>query len=399
MIIRDLANGFIAENDVVALKFTNIVAGSDYLSCTLRAYSKIPYPEVKYLTKVNLFNPRTIKDVADALSEIFPGEWTPVLRQVFTEVAESILMPFKPEKIEFIENPNPYWLIKNFIVAEAPNIIFAPGGKGKSLLALFVGFCVENAIDFFGQTKQAKVLYLDWETDIEEMKRRATLIKNGLDCEQVKPPDYLRMYARLTDTIDAILEICTEHGYQLVIIDSAACAIGGDINSAQEVIQFFSQIRRMNAAGITTLIISHVSKHDKENHERTPIGSVYFENFPRIAWELRSEYDENQKKYRLGLFCRKSNIGHLSPLGLEMILSPEAFFFIRADVEAMRGKDTLATAILQVLEEKAMTTKQLAEELGAKTVTVRVTLSRLREQKKVERYGELWRLVREATPF
>jgi predicted Rossmann fold nucleotide-binding protein DprA/Smf involved in DNA uptake len=126
---------------------------------------------------------------------------------------------------------------------------------------------------------------------------------------------------------------------------------------------------------------------------------VYFENFPRVAWELRSEYDENQKKYRLGLFCRKSNIGHLRPLGLEMILSPEAFFFAKADVEAMRGKDTLATAILQVLEEKAMTTKQLAEELGAKTVTIRVTLSRLREQKKVERYGELWRLVREATPF
>jgi len=399
MIVRATPNGFIAENDAVILKFTNIVAGSDYLSCTLRAYSKIPYPEIKYLTKVNLLTTKSVRDTAEALSEIFPGDWTTILRQVFTEIAESILMPFKPEKIEFIENPNPYWLIENFIVAEAPNIIFAPGGKGKSLLALFIAFCVENAIDFFGPVKQARVLYLDWETDLEEVRRRATLIKNGLDHEQVKTPDYLRMYARLTDTIDAILETCTENFYQLVIIDSAACAIGGDINSAQEVIQFFSQIRRMNAAGITTLIISHVSKREKEGNEHSPIGSVYFENFPRVAWELRSEYDENQKKYRLGLFCRKTNVGHLNPIGLEMILSPEAFFFTKTDAETVRGKDTLATAILQVLEEKAMTTKQLAEELGAKPVTVRVTLSRLREQKKVERYGELWRLVREATPF
>lgn len=413
MEIQKVRHGnYIVKNENVVIKFKNLYSDKNNISCTINAYQLFPERVNLLITSLNLMAPRSVSEVGRMLEKQDPStEWSRVFPVLSAEILSNFLTPEEPAVLRPAERTTPSWLIENFVLSEAPTILFSPGGSGKSFLSLFLSLCVQNGVDFFGKVDRCKTLYLDWEVDQREAERRLGMIVRGMsDLYEIDEyPSYLRMYSPLVDCLDYVLDMAVEKGYRLLIIDSAACAVGGDMNDSAVVTRFFSAIRRINACGVTTFIISHVSKADKVNDtKKTPIGSVHFENFPRLAWELRSEYDATKHEFRLGLFCRKSNVGGIKPFGLRMEFDNDMVIISTADaetLEAISEKDSVTGAILGLLAEKPLTSKEIANELEIKPAVVYTLLARLKKLGKVTStgYGSKWKLVQvregEDVPF
>ena len=391
MDIEKAGGTYIVSYDDVEVRFSNISSSSDNILAFVRVFLKIPVRKQIATAKLNLLAPRSISDLSKRLNDTHPNDWSQILQVSCTKVIEDFLSPPTPDQLTLTPKTYPTFLINQFILGQSPTLWFAPGGSGKSFLALALAMCAENGWDFFGECQPAHTLYLDWETDLAETSRRATLLVGGLSQiyevrkEEIKLPSYMRMYLPLVDSVEGLIETTFNLGFKFVIIDSVAPALGSDLISAAEVTKFFSAIRRLNAEGVTTLLITHVSKGDKKDgdNKRTPFGSVFFENFPRLTWELRSEFDEQKNAFLFGLFCRKSNIGKLQPKGYSLTFHSdyvEIGYVDPEETEVSDEKQTLAEMILALLEERSMTVKEMADILQAIPGSVRTVLNRLKNR-------------------
>ena len=105
---------------------------------------------------------------------------------------------------------------------------------------------------------------------------------------------------------------------QLIIIDTAGPACGGEPESAQAAIQFFMAARSIP---VTSLILAHKSKNIES---RGPFGSVYWSNYPRNVYNLRGSQEEDSSITNIALIHEKSNDGRLQrPLGMKMEFSED----------------------------------------------------------------------------
>ena len=402
MEIEKLATGYIARTTETTIKFRNIVTEKNAVHASIHAFQTIPVYRTLLVTHLNLSAPRSVAEVGNALEKLDHNtRWSESFPALVAEILNDFLTPPEPTVL----NPEVYretgWLIQNFLPAECPTILFAPGGSGKSFFSLLLCLALENGINVLGrETQKAKTLYLDYEVDESEMSRRLALLVRGLSTEYtiMEFPEYLRMHTPLVEVIDSLLDLCARKKYQLMVIDSAVCAVGGDLNDSSVVTKFFSAVRRLNVMGVSVVIVSHVSKAEKKgNGERTPIGSVHFENFPRVAWELRSEYDEELQAFNMGLFCRKSNLGKLSHLGVRFFFDDRAILVSITDPSKLEGtqeEKTFTQAILELLSEQEMAPREIAQELEAKVTTVYAILDRLRQRGEVTKLGKKWRRVK-----
>jgi DNA-directed RNA polymerase specialized sigma24 family protein len=406
--------GYLVFDDGVEIKFLNLEADKNQVQCDVRARQITPYERTLAISNLNLKAKRSVKELGLYIAEKIYAErwetadkefievWTRAFCDVVEEILNDYLTPPKPKELKPADNPEPTWLIDKLIPLDAPTILYAPGGSGKSFISFFVALCVQNGISFFGRTQQCRTLYLDWEADEFEFQRRLRKITNGLsDTVEITNgyPGYLRMYAPLPEVANYILEITAEEDYKFVIIDSAACALGGDMNDAAVVTKFFNVVRRINTCGITTLIISHISKAEQTNDgKKSPYGSVYFLNFPRLAWELRSKYDAEAREFNVGMFCRKiNNSEQIKPFGMKMIFDEDSVTFTKADMEILESidkRENVTEAILELLQEKPLTAKEVAHELEIDVATAKTLLSRLKKAGKVtsDGYGSKYRL-------
>ncbi len=401
--LTNTPGGYIAENEELCIFLSGLHYSDSGINAILRAEAKVPLPRKLGIYRINLLSPKSRDDVAKALSRRYPldsASWNEIIDRISEECAIHFMSPLEPQRLQIRENSSPHFLVENLVLSEAPNLFYGFGGTGKSLLSLFIALCVENGIPFFGRTTQAKTLVLDYETDQDETDRRVTLLARGLERDDLSLPHYVRAHAPLRDMLDALIDICTRGGFRLLIIDSAVCAVGDDLNASQPVAQFFAAVRKLNACGITVLVISHVAKKEKESQERTPYGSVYFLNFARTAWEIRGEWDDENRSFLLGMFCRKSNIGPLKPIGVELIFTGESIAVSPTDPEGVgTGKETAIKMVFELLQERAMKPRDIANELGLPPGTVWNALHRLKVRGKVEqKTGGLWKAVA-LTPF
>ena len=409
MKVSKLGGTYVVYDDDVEIKFSNISSSGEAIYAYVRVFITIPVRKLISTTKLNLLSSRSISELTRRLNDVYPYDWSQILQASCTKVIEEFLNPPTPEKLTLTERLYPKFLIDRFILHQSPTLWFAPGGSGKSLLALALAVCCENGFDLFGTCEPTKTLYLDWETDYQETTRRVSLIAEGLSKiyeikkEEMALPSYLRMYLPLVNGTEELLETVNTYGYQLLIIDSVAPALGSDLISAAEVTRFFGSVRRLNAEGITTLLITHISKGEKKDNksQRTPFGSIFFENFPRLTWELRSEYREDDNSFLFGVFCRKSNVGKLEPKGYKLSFLPNCVNIEYIDPEETDGaKQTLAEMTIALLEKQDMTAKELASTLQATPETIWVTLNRLKKRGIIDNLENgKWGLKNEQIPF
>ena len=355
-----------------------------------------------FASPVIITQPHRIREFARITSDILKIRQDSIEKTISIyayELISDLYSVGTPEPLEIRERTQSSFLIEGFVLENLLTILFARGGAGKSFLSLLAAIAVQNADklpdDFpLKALKRANTMYLDWESDKEEMSRRYTRIVQGMRLGDLKPPLYTSVVRPLSDIIDDIATICTEHDIKFVIIDSVGLASGGSIEDASTSITFFRAVRELTDNGISVLALTHMSKSAMKDDLKTPIGSVYYENMPRLIWQMKSETEEIGK-IRMQLLLRKTNVGRLQNFGFNLYFGQDTVVIERAyheDLEVENDEKTNIEIVLETLQKNpmGMLMSELAQETGINKNELRRILMKLKKQEKVYVSGRKW---------
>jgi len=197
------------------------------------------------------------------------------------------------------------WQVENILLSNSPTVIFGSGGTGKSMFSLFLSIIVQQGYmnsSHHLMVEPGNVLYLDWETDAHEIANRARMIHKGLGIDAPSSIIYRECGVPLADDLDRIKDIVFRRSIDMVVIDSMGLAVGGELESAEVVLNFFRAVRQLNC---TSLIISHT------NRSGTIFGSAYTINSARLVWEAKKT--EGTSILEFNMFNKKTNNVALQP--------------------------------------------------------------------------------------
>lgn len=293
-------------------------------------------------------------------------------------------------------------LFAPFLVEGAPSILFGKGGGAKTYLAMRLALSMATGFPFMGYSpaKKCKTLFIDYEDTAETFASRRGHLLMGepilMSVETDQTICYLKAKGTpLPDLLPKLKKIVAEYEIGLIIIDSAVSACGGEPEKADVVARYFNSLATL---GVTSLTIAHETK--SENHAY-PFGSVFWYNFPRSIWNVRSEkddFDEIQTNIgnvlETGLFHRKANNGPIqSPIALRVTFDDKGEYLERVtfsvgDDATWNDEKTLKARIRKCLEKKPMTRNEIIDELpDEKQNSIDVALKRLVEKEKIVLLG------------
>lgn len=293
-----------------------------------------------FVRRLNLMSSSDVSQKATELGRLYDNggktsEWPALL----TEATSIALQHFRERQSALnvweIEDPGPLnFLVDGFLPLGEPSMIFCHGEVGKTWLAQVIATCVANGEPFLDrEVAQRPVMFLDWEDDAANFRRRFRRIADGME---LLPNDMLRYRnCRGRPLADQIAEIRREvqsFGIGFLIIDSAAMAVGGDAIDPISVAGFFSALQRI---GVTSLTLAHQSAEDvKQQSDSKPFGGIFWYNEMRAIYYLqRSNVADDPDRIRYALFARKASQfrrpeefgyelvfeGHDGPVTIEML--------------------------------------------------------------------------------
>jgi hypothetical protein len=259
-----------------------------------------------------------------------------------------------------VEDEIPY-LVPQLILEGLPTILFGPGETGKTYftLALALGVC-ETGMFIGRQCRMGRVLMVDYEGTEVEVKRR--LSKLGMT-------DFSGLIywpgrgQPVSEMVPALSRAIAERDVALLVVDSAALAVGSD---PQEVVAATGYFRALSRLGVSSLTIAHMTKDERD--DRHPFGSIFWYNSARLVWNIKAAEDCPNPKH-LGLFCRKSNedVRH-KPFGVELTFAEDGKVFVRReDLHREMVRHTSKPAqLIRYLSAGARSIEDIMEELDMK---------------------------------
>ena len=190
------------------------------------------------------------------------------------------------------------FLIDNLLAEDFLTLLVAPGGIGKSLIALYAAIAVGLGLPFLGlETRRRRVLYVDFELPAVVQQRMGARILNGLgiapddarldDIVHYAPLHFLSTPAGLQE-----LQAAAEgEGAGLLVLDSLTLgASGADPSSAAEMMPTLLTLSR---SGRTVLCLDHVTKSAAAGQAAaTPFGSAMKSNAARAVLNLTRKSDK-----------------------------------------------------------------------------------------------------------
>jgi hypothetical protein len=368
--------------ELLTIEVTNLRqrAGSSYAllttSTNIASARRIPGTNRVLNAEVWLLSERSRADYAGSLARLIPApagakalDFGAILEEMAQRVIEQENAPVEVTRLtKAIARQTVPFLIEDILPAKKPTILYGAGGVGKSILAATMAVCVQTGTKFLGkQVQQAEVLYLDWETDEEDIASRVEVVAAGLGLGSAPNLRYSSLVRPIEDRVSALARYVAEEHIGFVIIDSVGMAMsaardGGDVS--ETAIRFFRALRALDAA---VLAIDHVSGDDMRRGRAgasKPYGSVYKWNSARNAYELRERREPDAKGAHLTLKHRKSNIGSRQPdLHLAALWTEVAVTFIPESVVPVLVMP-VAEQILDVLATGPATPRQIADLLS-----------------------------------
>ena len=325
------------------------------------------------------------------LHTVIEANWTALLEQTCYLVVEGHRKGNPAIHIPDHTMPDALGMRINPIIAEKqPTLFFGEGDSLKSFFATYVAVITCLGIPHAGLTPEpGRVLYLDYETDIDTFWERVHLITTGLDKPLPEGLFYRHMVEPVAAEFPRLNTIVSEQDISLVVVDSAAPATLEPEN-AEVVTSFFASLR---ALGPTSLVIAHMTKVAKGDY---PFGSSFWRHLPRSNFHIRA--DRNQDDVAIVLRHTKSNNGkRLQPLGFKFHFEPDSVTVERvspADYDDL--KDTLPVwqRIAIALKNGQMDSRAIAEEIGISDNNVRAVLSRYQDQHFVKMGNQWGRLLK-----
>ena len=332
-----------------------------------------------------------------ALKERDDQDWMAIIQHVSDLVIQS-LDPAE-ELIDLtahVRSPETPWLLEPFVRRACPTLLYSDGGEGKSTLALalaVMGATGDPVLPGLRRHEPFSTLYLDWESDPDDMQDLMEQICNGANT--VVPAGHLvyrRLSGALTDHLEAIQRDVLDNQVQFVIVDSIIAATNADTNEAASARAYFDAMRLLKVA---SLGITHITKDGRGK----PFGSVYYWNLARAVWRLRQEQEQDEPSASIGLFHEKFNRGQkLKPLGWTVTYDDDGIRFGKSDVASMPtvGREaSVADQIAMVLRNGAMGLQAIYEELAhLKDDAIRQALNRKTRVPRFINLGEIgWGLI------
>ena len=287
----------------------------------------------------------------------------------------------------------PEWLVERLMPLNETTVVFADGGSGKSFFALALALATKAGVTLpmgLRPTRQCEVLYLDWETNPQELRRRAEWLCRGMNLDPLPTLYYRAGIKRLTDDAAKLRAEVGSRNIGLVIIDSIGPAMGTDPESANEAIRAMNVLRTFDRT--TRLVLAHVSKATAEQTQGggKPFGSIFFSNLGRSAWEMRSNGADPPG---IGLYQRKTNYRpDTRPIGLELIINDEQeeAFFAPYDIAGqpeLAGHAPAGFRIRTALQSGGKTVGQLITELGLPANQIRARISQMTDVIRIDGGG------------
>ena len=338
-------------------------------------------------TQVNLLSTRSKNELVKELEDRYPlpeGQWTGMVEQLCL-IALDNYRKGKPATevwpaMEDEEIPKAELLVSPLLYKDKPTMFFGEGSTGKSYLALTLAIMTQ--LPYYDNSlwlspKQANALYLDYESDEIEFKRRLSLLERGFSLPPT-PILYRECELPLIEDIDHLEQIVAEYRTGLMVIDSLGVASGNaSLNDAATATAFYSALRRLK---VTTLIITHTSK-ETETRKATAFGSVYFTNLARSVFEVRRQQEEEADEIAVALIHKKNNQGPLlSHQGFKIVFESDKTLIKRLEVETIPEfleKMSLKARIVALLKEEGKASGgQIAEELHKTDGQIRAALNK-----------------------
>jgi hypothetical protein len=190
-----------------------------------------------------------------------------------------------PEAYGQADNPA-QWLTEPLLPDASSIAMYAKGGTGKSLLALWIAAGLATGNTLTGPAEPLEILYLDYEMTL------ATVVERLEDMGYDDPHTLKRFhYASLPtlaplDTLEggrAVVDLAIHLGVKLVVIDTFGRAVSGDENEADTVRNWFRWTGQLlKQAGIGFLRIDHAGK-DATRGQR---GSSAKNDDVDLVWEM-----------------------------------------------------------------------------------------------------------------
>ena len=237
--------------------------------------------------------------------------------------------------------PTEDWLIKPLIPRNQLVVIFAPGGTGKSLLALYIAAALATGRDIFGIEHQPiSVLYMDYEMQQAQLFERLTAMGYNKDTNLTN-----LHYASLPpiaslDTPEGAKQICDlarTCQAELVIIDTFSRAVEGAENDADTVRNFYRWTAlKLKTEGRSLLRIDHAGKDLKKGARGTSAKNDDVD----LVWQMTRTGDD------IRLMPTKKRHTWINPVDLQVRKTEEMF------IQNIKGGPRLDKAIEIINREK-----------------------------------------------
>jgi hypothetical protein len=310
--------------------------------------------------RIILTSPASRKTMAKSLGERDPDvDWDALLEQLCVATLSEWRTGSPVVQLEQVDvQAQARWLIEPILQLHNPTLIYGPGSTGKSWFAQYLAVLMDEGVSHSGlHVEPSTVLYLDWETDQNELGTRVTMLRHGLGLEGESHIWYKAMNQGLANDIEAIRTVVMDKGIDVVVCDSLGSACMGEPESAEVVLRCFNALRSL---GLTSICIDHTNK------EGVLFGSVYKYNSARQVFEVKKSQDPDADKLVLGLFHRKANNSKLRrDIGFELAFSADAVTITRRDVRTTELERHLPMLdrIKVALGRGAMAAREITEEL------------------------------------
>jgi len=209
------------------------------------------------------------------------------------------------------EEEDAIWLVDPYILAGKNNTIYGDPGTAKSMLGLFWAVLMDTGhVDSEHDivTTKANCLFLDWESDRNDIQRRLQWLHTGMNIAQPSNVVYRYCHQPLINEVDQIEEIISRQwGDDLetpivVVCDSLGMATGGRMVEESAVTEYFAALRSLTNGPrrVSTLTITHTNK------EGNLYGNQLIYAESRNVWECKTKAVE-KGQIEVGFFHRKAN--------------------------------------------------------------------------------------------
>ncbi len=293
------------------------------------------------------------------------------------------------------------WLIEGLLINQGFNILGGVPKVGKSLLRSHLLVCAivgTPACSSFAVRPIKKALLLAGEESVEAEKSRLRRAARGLGVDNILLAiDILPQFGLYFDdpeAFESLRDLIMEEKYDLVCIDPLVRWHRRNENSSGELSPILTQLRSLCHAGITILLIHHVSKpHD--NQDTSVLGYLL-----RGTSDFAAIYDNliimkkgqggSKTRRTLQFDCRPAEAP--DPRPIELKAEQQSFTWVdhRPAIDVLRDLISVPIPGGVGTETGKLDTKALARAIGRRNVEVTTALQLLAKEGLVKKDGKFW---------